>query len=334
MTEEVSYTPEEVAGILKISRFTVYEMIKRGELQAYRIGRKMRIEAKDIEEYKRRAKGVSSSQGFLNTENQPTKQKSHHSIESNMSQPLIGQPVAPSIHVNEGFIICGQDIVLDVLTRHLDSRIQNIPILRNYVGSFSGLLAMYHGKANIATGHLWAGDMNEYNVPYVQRLLPGMNVVVINLVYRMAGFYVQKGNPQKITDWKDLIKANVRFINREKGCGARVLVDEKLKQYQIDRRYIIGYEKEEMSHLAVASAVARGDADVGVGIEKVAMQVQGIEFIPLQKERYDMVIRKEDLEKSYFKELVNVIRSQAFKQEVLGMGHYDVSEMGEIIAEV
>lgn len=315
MSDNVSYTPEEVAKILKISRYTVYEMIKRGELQAYRIGRKMRIEESDLEVYKQKRKGSAT-------------------VHRLTDQVIVERPL-PSIQApNEGFIICGQDIVLDILTRHLDSRVKNVPILRNYVGSFSGLLAMYHGKANIATGHLWAGDLNDYNVPYVRRLLPGINAVVINLVFRMAGFYVHKDNPKKITDWQDLIKQDVRFINRERGCGARVLLDEQLKKHAIDRKLINGYEQEEMSHLAIASAVARGDADVGVGIEKVAMQVQGIEFIPLQKERYDMIIREEELEKPHFQALLSVIRSKAFKQEVVGMGHYDVSNMGEIIAKV
>ncbi len=315
MSDNVSYTPEEVAKILKISRYTVYEMIKRGELQAYRIGRKMRIEESDLEVYKQKRKGSAT-------------------VHRLTDQAIVERP-SPSIQApNEGFIICGQDIVLDILTRHLDSRVKNVPILRNYVGSFSGLLAMYHGKANIATGHLWAGDLNDYNVPYVRRLLPGINAVVINLVFRMAGFYVHKDNPKKITDWQDLIKQDVRFINRERGCGARVLLDEQLKKHAIDRKLINGYEQEEMSHLAIASAVARGDADVGVGIEKVAMQVQGIEFIPLQKERYDMIIREEELEKPHFQALLSVIRSKAFKQEVVGMGHYDVSNMGEIIAKV
>ncbi len=310
MSENVSYTPEEVANILKISRFTVYEMIKRGELQAYRIGRKMRVEANDLEAYKKRGKGLQ----------QVAKQ-----------EPM---PLVSSIQTGEGFIVCGQDIALDILTRHLDRINPGHPVLRNYIGSFDGLLALYRGKANIATAHLWAGDVDEYNIPYVKRLLPGVNAVVINLVYRMAGLYVHASNPQEIATWSDLSKPGIRFINREKGCGARVLLDEQLKRHKIDYRKIEGYNTEETSHMAVASAIARGDADVGVGIEKVAMQVKDLLFIPLQRERYDIIIRKEDLEQPRFQELVAVLRSQAFKNEVLGMGHYDVSRMGEVIAEV
>lgn len=310
MSENVSYTPEEVANILKISRFTVYEIIKRGELQAYRIGRKMRIEADDLEAYKKRGRGGRGTE-----------------------QSVSASP-ASSLKTSEGFIICGQDVALDILTRHLDKRITSMPVLRNYIGSFDGLLALYQGKISVATAHLWAGDVDEYNIPYVKRLLPGVNAVVINLVYRMAGLYVDKDNSKGIAAWSDLARSDLRFINREKGCGARVLLDEQLKRHKIDPRKITGYDVEESSHLAVASAIARGEADVGVGIEKVAMQVKDIQFIPLQRERYDIVVRKEDMEKSNFQELLSVIRSQAFKNEILGMGHYDVSRMGEIIAEV
>ncbi|ARK32531.1 helix-turn-helix transcriptional regulator [Halalkalibacter krulwichiae] len=313
MSDNVSYTPDEIATILKISRYTVYEMIKRGELQAYRIGRKMRIDDKDLQEYILKRKGIQST---------PKDQQ----LEEPSTQTIVPK--------NKGFIICGQDVVLDILARHLDNQFTNLPILRKYVGSMNGLLAMYHGNANIATGHLWAADVDEYNVPYVQRLLPGVNSVVINLVSRMAGFYVAKGNPKEIQNWTDLVRQDIRFVNREKGCGARVLLDEQLKLQTIDRKRINGYNQEELSHLAIASAVARGEADVGVGIEKVALQVNDIEFIPMQKERYDLIIRKEDFEKPHFQQLLTVIRSKAFKQEVLGMGHYDVSRMGEIIAEV
>jgi len=310
MSENVSYTPEEVANILKISRFTVYEMIKRGELQAYRIGRKMRIEANDLEAYKQRGKGLQQV-GKVET-----------------------KPFVPSIQSGEGFIVCGQDIALDILTRHLGRINPNQPVLRNHVGSFDGLLSLYHGKANVATAHLWASDVDEYNIPYVRRLLPGVNAVVINLAYRMAGLYVHASNPHEIATWSDLSKSGIRFINREKGSGARVLLDEQLKRHKIGYRKITGYDTEETSHMAIASAIARGDADAGVGIEKVAMQVKDIIFIPLQREQYDIIIRKEDLEQANFQELLAVLRSQAFKNEVLGMGHYDVSRMGEIVAEV
>jgi putative molybdopterin biosynthesis protein len=311
LVENISYTPEEVARILQISRFTVYELIKRGELEAYRIGRKVRVEPADLERYKMRSKkcGLFLTQATVQT-------------------PL------PKLNVQEGIILCGQDAVLDILTRHLEKQLPQLRFLRRYAGSIDGLMALYHGAANLVTAHLWDGDSDEYNIPYVRRILPGHRTVIYNLVYRFEGFYVARGNPKGIRTWIDLARSDIHFVNRECGSGARVLLDEQLRKMNIDHLSIRGYDREESSHLAVASCVARGEADVGLGIEKAAGQVEGIDFIPLIKERYDLVLRKEDLSLPHFQVLLNILQSPTFQNEVRGMGGYDISKMGQLIAEV
>lgn len=319
MSNDVSYTPEEVANILRISKFTVYELIKRGELTAYHIGRKVRVEGADIESYKRKSKGLIP-------------------LESPVAPPL--DSPAPNERSNhcfksdESLVICGQDIVLDILTRYLEKQFPQVHFFRRYIGSIDGLMALYRGLANVVTAHLWDSDTNEYNLPYVRRLLPGHPTCIINLVYRMEGFYVAKENPKNITTWSDITKPDVRFINRERGSGARVLLDEQLRISGINHKDILGYGDEEMTHLAIASKVARGEADVGLGIEKVAMQFINLDFIPLHKERYDLVIRQEDLERPHFQALMSILKSPSFRNEVLGIGGYDISRMGEIIAEI
>lgn len=311
MVPEISYTPEDVANILKISRFTVYELIKRGDLAAYRIGRKVRVEAADLENYKQKAKGLPVIPPYFRTESDP-------------------KPAT----AGEDLIICGQDLVLDILTRHLERRFPHVRFLRNYVGSMDGLSALYHGQANVVTAHLWDGDTGAYNLTYIRHLVPGLKTVVFNLVYRMEGFYVAANNPKNIHSWADLMQPDLRFVNRERGSGARVLLDEHLRQLSIPQGRINGYEQEETSHVAVASRVARGEADVGLGIEKAALQVQAVEFIPLQKERYDLVIRQEDMGKPHFQALLEILRAPVFHSEVMGIGGYDLSEMGKKIAEI
>lgn len=317
MASDISYTPEEVAKILKISKFTVYELIKRGELAAYHIGRKVRVEDADLERYKQKAKGGS----FLALSSTSASKGNSSVISTNLSS-------------DEGLVICGQDIILDILTRHLAKQFPSLRFLRQYIGSIDGLNALYRGLANVVTTHLWDSDTDEYNIPYVRRMIPGHAAAIINLVYRIEGFYVAKGNPKNILSWNDLTRSDVHFINRERGSGARVLLDEKLRVLQINHTSINGYSNEEMSHVAVASKVARGEADVGLGIEKAAMQVNNVDFIPLQRERYDLVIRQEDLVKPHFQALMSILNSTAFKNEVLGIGGYDVSHMGQIIANV
>lgn len=310
MTDTISYTPEEVAKILKITRYTVYEMIKRGDLAAYRIGRKARVEAPDLEAYIKKSKGAAGA-----------------------ALPQVAAPAETAGPKHDELIICGQDVALDILTRHLEKQLNNIRLLRNYSGSIDGLLALYHARANVASAHLWDSDTNTYNTPYVRRLLPGHRTLIVNLAFRTEGFYVAKGNPKNITTWQDLTAPGVHFVNRERGSGARVLLDEKLRALDIDRDRIVGYDRDETSHLAVASCVARGDADVGLGIEKAAMQVKELDFVPLQEERYDIVIRREDADKQHFRALLAVLRSQALRDELRGIGGYNLAHTGEIMAE-
>ncbi len=309
--DNISFTPEEVARILKISRFTVYELIKRGELTAYRIGRKVRVEEKDLEQYKQNAKGCCSPYLRQST------------VRENNTAP----------EKRDGFIICGQDLALDILSRQLEKQFPEGRFLRRYTGSIDGLMALYHGMANLVTAHLWDGDTGEYNLPYIRRILPGHKTLVYNLVYRMEGFYVAKGNPKEIYTWTDLTRPDIRFINRECGSGARVLLDEQIRLLNIEHSQINGYDNEESSHLAVASSVARKEADVGLGIEKTASQVDGVEFIPMHKERYDLVFRKTDLQQPNFQILLEILHSADFRNEISGIGGYDISKIGQLMGE-
>ena len=141
------------------------------------------------------------------------------------------------------------------------------------------------------------------------------------------------GNPKGIKGWEDLKRPGITIINREIGSGTRVLLDEQLKKIGIRGSSIAGYARECFSHLAVASAVARGGVDVAIGNEKVSQQVNEIEFIPLQTESYDLVIKKEDIDKPHFQAVLEIIRSEEYKLELDGIGGYDLKDLGVITAE-
>jgi putative molybdopterin biosynthesis protein len=311
-----SLTPQQVAGILNIAKNTVYELIKRGELNAFRIGNKMRIEHADIESYK------------LKTRNTPPRAPEH----SAESYTFSHAPVSENQSGND-FIICGQDVMLDIISRQMDALRTGLHPLRSHQGSYNGLYSLYQQKVHAATAHLWDGDSDSYNVSYVRRMLPGIPAVIIHLACRMQGFFVASGNPKSICTWTDLARKDITLINREKGSGTRILLDENLRILGIPGSSVNGYDIEGASHLAVASAVARGKADAGLGNEKSALQVKGVDFIPLQKERYEMIIRREDFRKKGYSEMLSIIRSDEFKTELEGIGGYDLSETGKIIAE-
>jgi putative molybdopterin biosynthesis protein len=326
MGEDTALTPLEVSEILKISKNTVYELIKRGELNAYRVGKKVRVDMSDVEEYKNRTKSRGKSAA-------PKVSSSIGEHSASLITPKISPAAPEEVQKGTGFVICGQDIMLDILSRYLEAHPNGVQALRAYIGSYNGLYSLYHGNVSIATAHLWDGENDEYNVPYVKRMLPGVPAVLVNLAYRNQGFYVAKGNPKNIKGWQDLKRDDIVIVNREKGSGTRILLDEHLKKMKISPWSLKGYERECSSHLAVASAVARGGADAGLGNEKYGLQVKGVDFIPLKSERYDLIIKKEDLNKVQFQAVLEIINSEEFKLELEGIGGYDLGDIGKIMAE-
>lgn len=304
-----SLTPVEVAELLKITKNTVYELIKRGELPSYKVGKKIRVDIKDVEEYINSQKTGKIKDTQFNNKN-------------------------ISINNNFKIIISGQDVILDILARSVEKKLDGVNTFRSYIGSYNALYELYNGRVSIASSHLWDFETDEYNSTFVKKLLPGIPCVLINLAYRMQGFYVAKGNPKEIKTWEDLTRPNITLVNREKGAGTRVLLDGKLRLLNFNGNHIKGYDNEELSHLGVASTVSRGIADVGLGNEKAALQVNNIDFIPLHKERYDLVIKKEDLQNPVYQTIINIINSAEFKAELQGLGGYDLTDTGKIIAEV
>jgi putative molybdopterin biosynthesis protein len=311
MSERNALSTQEVADLLHVSKSTIYDLIRRGEIQSYKVGRKVRFTEEDVKKYIARSKENQ-------TKTAPLADGAPFNILGNDRRP-------------EGFIICGQDLILDVLSNYM--RLHNVPALRAYIGSYDGLVSLYRNKVNVTASHMWDSDTDTYNVPYVRRLLPGIPAVIVHLSCRMQGLYVAKGNPKGIHDWEDFKRDDIAMINREQGAGSRVLLDENLKLLGLFGSSIKGYNKETSSHLAVASAVSRGEADVAVGNEKIARQVDNIEFIPMKKERYDLVLKKEDLNTVEIQTMLKIIRSTAFKNEFGNIGGYDTSDIGKIVAE-
>jgi putative molybdopterin biosynthesis protein len=310
MTDESALTAQDVADRLKIAKNTVYELVKRKELKSYKVGRKMRFTQADVESYIDGSRGGSAS-------GEPGAR------ESSLAKSSEG-----------GFIICGQDSILDVLASRLE-KIQGLdrPPLRAYIGSYKGLSALYHGEVHAATSHLWDGDSGVYNLPFVRRLLPGISCVLVHLTARTQGFYVALGNPKGISGWEDLRRDDIILVNREKGAGSRVLLDERLRLMKLPGRGIKGYSREEANHLSVAGAVGRGEADLGLGDMKAASQVEGVDFIPLQKEDYALVLKKEDMPSPVVKAIMDILGSREFREQFRHMKGYDISDIGKIVGE-
>jgi len=233
----------------------------------------------------------------------------------------------------ENTIVCigSHDNALDVLANFLKKKHPGLSLSSAHVGSMGGLLALKRGEAHLAGTHLLDEVSGEYNVSYIKKLLPEMPVVLVNLVYRTQGFIVPKGNPRGISGFEDLAKPDVVFVNRQAGAGTRLLTDLYLKKLQIDPERVNGYDHEEYTHMAVAAAVLSGAADTGLAVLSAARALS-LDFIPVAQERYDLAIPQKFYDTPMMQALLGIIREDmAFRDQIVGMGGYDASEMGNVI---
>ncbi len=226
--------------------------------------------------------------------------------------------------------IGSHDLTLDILANLLRQYYPETGLSSAHVGSMGGILALRRGETHLAGSHLLDEQTGEYNVPFIKRLLPGVKAALINLVYRQQGLFVPAGNPKSITKLEDLVREDVSFLNRQRGAGTRLLLDYHLKQLNLDPQKIKGYDREEYSHLSVAAAVASGAADTGLGV-LAASRALGLDFIPLARERYDLIIPEEFLETEKIQRLLEMINSEQFKEEVEQLGGYDLEDSGKIL---
>ena len=230
-------------------------------------------------------------------------------------------------------IIGSHDVAIDLLASELRRTHVELSIASSNVGSLGGLLALRRGESHVAGSHLMDEETGEYNVAFVRRYLPGTPVVLVNLVRRIQGLIVPAGNPKGLSSLADLAREGVRFVNRQRGSGTRVLLDHMLGGSGLAPGIIPGYDREEYTHLAVAAAVAGGSADVGLGVLSAARALE-LDFVPLQSERFDLVIPSGFYRSELLAPVLAAIRSGAFRRRIDELGGYDTAMMGEVVAEV
>ncbi|MDI6744712.1 MAG: molybdopterin biosynthesis protein [Thermodesulfovibrionales bacterium] len=233
----------------------------------------------------------------------------------------------------ENTIVCigSHDNALDLLANSLKKKYPRLSLSSAHVGSMGGLMALKKREAHIAGTHLLDEETGEYNVSSIKRLLPDRKIVLVNLVYREQGLLVPKGNPKNVKGFEDLTREDVVFINRQTGAGTRLLTDKHLREFRIKPEDVKGYEREEYTHMGVASAVLTGIADTGLAILASANAL-GLDFVPVAKERYDLAIPIEFYDTDMIKALLSIIREDnEFRNMVVDLGGYDISDMGKVM---
>jgi putative molybdopterin biosynthesis protein len=300
--EGKAYTPDEVAQLFQISKHTVYELIKRGELQAFKVGNKMRIEHSEIERYKDSTKA-------------PAKK-------AQMEQPDIRASLPIRLSGSHDFLV-------EHFVKQTSKDLQ-IQIQPTYIGSLEGLMMLYRGQSDIAAIHLLDPASQEYNLPFIHQLFVYESIAVVRFVSREQGFIVAKDNPKGITDFNDFTRKDVQFVNRQKGAGTRFLLDSLLSKNGIDPAKINGYGTEEWNHLSTASHISRGMADVTFGIQSAASHL-GLDFIPVAKEQFDLVFRYTNENKQELTNLIHYLQSSEFKSSLTDLEGYGIEEIGTLI---
>lgn len=228
------------------------------------------------------------------------------------------------------FCIGSHDLTLDLMAQFLAEADRRL--ISANVGSQGGLVALRRGEAHLAGSHLLDPENGEYNISYIRKYMPGIQVKVVALAGRQQGLLVRRGNPKGIKALEDLTRPDIRFVNRQRGAGTRVLLDYHLGQLGISTGSIRGYNQEDYTHLSVAAAVSSGRADCGLAIAAAA-QALDLDFIPLFQERYDLVIPKEFAAGELLAPLYELMAGRGFREAVSKLRGYDVSVMGKVILE-
>lgn len=306
------YTPDEIAQLLQISKHTVYELIKRGELVAFKVGNMMRIEEQALDSFKK---------------NQSTSRPKEEKNIKNEEKNLIFSSGSP-----KNLRLAGShDILLEKFCQslHKDDSIP-LTIQTSFIGSLEGCMALYRNECDVAAIHLFDPKRKEYNLPFIEQFFPSLPITVLHFAKRKQGFIVQKGNPKEITDWHSLTRNDVTFVNRQQGSGTRQLLDHHLKEEKIPHSSINGYRNEEWTHYAAATLILNGSADVTLGIEPVA-NLLGLEFIPIIEESFDLILRWTDSNKEMLETFQKVLKSSKEMEALQAISGYNKEDMGKTL---
>ena len=227
-------------------------------------------------------------------------------------------------------IVCtgSHDMLLDVISDLMSGEAEGIRLSSTHIGSLGGLMALQRGEAHISPSHLLDEETGIYNESYIRSIFPGEEMVLLKGVRRIQGLMTAEGNPLGIRGIEDLKR--VRFVNRQRGAGTRVLLDYRLKQAGIKPEDVDGYDAEAATHMAVAAQVAGGEADCGMGVYSAA-HAMGLDFIPVGEEEYDFVMRPETLDMPEMKCFVRLLGSDEFRAKLDELGGYSLEGSGEIM---
>ena len=226
--------------------------------------------------------------------------------------------------------IGSHDPLLDELGDMLHVADSNVYMSSSHVGSMGGIMAVRRGEAHAAGCHLLDTATGKYNLAFMKKYFPKGGVKLIRCVGRQQGMMVAKGNPLNIQKFSDIAREGIRYVNRQKGSGTRILTDYLCRQKNLDTAAIYGYDREELTHTSVAAQIVSGSADAGMGIYSAA-KLYDLDFIPICIEEYDLIVPDHAWDTPQVQQMIATLKSEAFKEKILALGGYTVENPGQII---
>jgi putative molybdopterin biosynthesis protein len=246
-----------------------------------------------------------------------------------------GVPPGPAIPLPAGglFLAGGDDPALALLPDALRAQAGHPLLFVATVGSLGGLAALAQGRADVAAYAQVPPESGEADLTAVARGLAGHAAVVVHAFMRELGLLVWTGNPRKVEGIRDLGRRGLRFVNRPPGSATRAFTDAALAAAEVEQGSVVGYREEVATHWAVALRIVRGEADVGVATRAVAAAVS-LGFVPLARERFDLVIAKARFFEPPIQALLEAVRSERFRRGLERLGGYDWAQTGRVLGEV
>ena len=305
------YTAQEVANRLKIKKTTVYDLIKRGELKASKVGKQLRISQQQLDDcLVLHPKDSHSSLSELS-----------FSAVSDIPAYTDEQALRKIDYLNNssGLIISSQE---SAIVEHLRSFTQitegSLPMLHSYMNDYNSLYSLYYEKSHLALVSLHRADPS-FPMEFINALLPGMNTLALHLCDFQMGFYVKKGNPKNIKMPADLCRSDITFLNRERGSNCRMLLDFLLKKEGLSVSSISGYKNELLSHMSLANAIATERADTGIGDLGQLGAYPQLEGVPLAPASMYLLFPASHKSHPAFQAILNTVSSESFR---LGLEHF------------
>ena len=301
MSSELMNT-KEVAHYLDIHEKQVYILIKAGRIPCTRVTGKWIFPVKLIDEW----------------------------IETNARKGL--KQARKKIDKISGALLASgsNDPILDLLLTAIKKNHPDFNIFSANSGSVAGLEALNTGLTDIAFSHLFDPQTGDYNTPYLKQYCPDNQPLIVNLFYRQVGFIIAKPMANIFTGWESISLKNIRFVNRQKGSGIRIMFDHELKNRGIAGSDILGYDNEVYRHFEVGLSLVSGEADVGIASAAVA-KILDLNFHPLVSERFDMVLDKNTFFQPAIQAFIETLQSDQFKNRVARIGNYNFKDAGKIL---